>query len=118
MSVYRFSFWVDHVYDGDTLVGVLTADAGLGVDVSFGQPGKPTTYWRVRLLGVDAPELADAGGVEARDYARTLIPASTSISIDSARWDKYGRRVDALVELPDGRDMATVMVEAGHATPL
>ena len=48
---------------------------------------------RIRLIGVFAPELNEPGGIEARDYLRSLLPIGTKITLEFDRhlYDRYGR---------------------------
>jgi micrococcal nuclease len=74
------SMVVSHVHDGDTLF--LTDSAG--------------TELKVRLIGIDTPELrpaAECYAVEARDYLRQLAPDGTTlrVSADAEPLDQYGR---------------------------
>ena len=84
------------VTDGDTVV-VLTG-------------GKTK---KVRLYGIDAPELHQAGGKEAVDFATKLLLFET-VSLSIIDQDQYGRSV-ALIRLDDGRIANEEMVREGHA---
>lgn len=101
MYVYRAV--VVSVHDGDTL----TLDVDLGFYVRVRQA--------CRVLGVNAAELGTDSGRAARDFLRKLLPAGTALQVTSVHADKYGGRFDGLVLLPNGRDLADVLVEAGHA---
>ncbi|MGA0615932.1 thermonuclease family protein [Paracoccus sp. KR1-242] len=81
-----------HVHDGDTI--------GRGKD-------------RIRIWGIDAPELTEPGGPASRAHLRNLI-AGQRLTCDLIDVDRYGRRVMRCV-LPDGRDVACEMVAAGAA---
>lgn len=96
---------VDQVHDGDTV--------DIRLDLGFDL----TVYARVRVYGINAPELSnpDGSGVAARDYARTLLPAGASVRVVSHGWDKFGGRIDGDIQLPDLRDFSTLMLLAGHA---
>lgn len=96
---------VDHVHDGDTVD--VRLDAGFDL----------TIYARVRVYGINAPELSTAAGKTARDYAKQLLPAGADVSVLSHGWDKYGGRVDGDIALPDGRDFGQSMLAAGQAVP-
>lgn len=76
---------------------------------------------RVRLLGIDAPEMGRDGGPdqyyarESRDYLRRLIDGrSIRLETDGQGPDRYGRLL-AYVFLPDGRMANEVLVEQGLA---
>jgi micrococcal nuclease len=95
---------VERVVDGDTL---------LLVDRE-----------RVRLIGVDAPEIAhrehpldDPFGREAKEYIRGLAEGRlVTLSFDEADGvlDRYGRTL-AYVTLPDGRLLNLEVIRAGFA---
>lgn len=88
---------VTHVSDGDTL----WIKAGRGVAPS-----------KVRLLGLDAPELCQAGGVAARAALQALV-ANKPVQVAVNFQDSYGRDLARLQV--DGRDVGAALVSAGHA---
>jgi len=96
---------VDLVHDGDTI--------DIALDVGF----DITIYARVRVFGINAPELSTDAGKAARDYARTLLPVGTAVEVVSHGWDKYGGRVDGEIMFASGDDFATAMLDSGHAVP-
>ncbi len=87
---------VVRVRDGDSLV---VRAAGAGVEV--------------RLDGVDAPELAQAHGAEAKRRTADLALGRTVRVVGQGR-DKYERTL-AEVFLPDGRSLNRELVSAGYA---
>ena len=46
-----------------------------------------------------------------------LLPAGLWVTVQTFKPDKYGGRYDALITLPDGRDVTTVMCTDGYAAP-
>ena len=97
---------VDYVQDGDTVYCKLD----LGFDI--------TVYARVRLFGINAPEISTDAGKEARAFARQTLPVGKEVLVTSYGWDKYGGRVDGRIEYVDqgqNYNFATVMVDSGHA---
>lgn len=68
---------------------------------------------RVRLFGIDAPELAQPGGRESREYLAGLV-LRKQVELIVRDTDQYGRTV-AVVQLLDGREANALMVQAGHA---
>ena len=76
-SCYAYSFIgrVDYVLDGDTLSVV--SDGG---------------YHRVRVTGIDAPELSQPYGLEAARVMRKLVQGQT-VLVSVVEEDKYGREV-------------------------
>ena len=102
-----YSGVVDSVHDGDTI--------NIKLDVGFDL----TVYARVRVMGINAPELSTAAGKAARDYAQSLLSVGEPVKVVSYGWDKFGGRIDASISynLSDPHDFATAMINAGHAVP-
>lgn len=97
---------IDKVIDGDTIVATLD----LGWHIAKQQE-------HIRIAGINAPEMNTPEGVDARDFAMSLLlPEGTVVTLTSHSLDKYGRTLGSLT-LADGRDFATVMVAEGHAVP-
>jgi endonuclease YncB( thermonuclease family) len=76
---------------------------------------------RIRLLDCWAPELRDAGGLEAKRYLETLIEGKDvtlqiDLEADGRFGDKmsFGRVLGRI--LVDGKDVSELMIEAGFAT--
>jgi micrococcal nuclease len=93
---------VTHVADGDTL------------EVEFDDPGSPV---RVRLLGIDAPELDSEHGEAAKRYAFARAGNQrVTIRLDQLQStrDKYGRLL-AYVYLPNHELLNNSLVRDGHA---
>ena len=91
---------VSRVIDGDT---VWLAQSGIG---------KPV---KVRINGIDAPEICQAGGVAARDaLAGKVLGKSVQIVVPKSRSrDDYGRVLGALEF--NGEDIGRWMVQSGQA---
>lgn len=100
------------VRDGDTLTmdidqALSTWHHGLGIRLCWsGSPG-----------GLNAWEKNTEGGKAATRNLASLLTLGQRYDITSLRWDKYAERIDALVTLPDGRDLGRVLVETGWAAP-
>jgi micrococcal nuclease len=98
---------VDRVIDGDTFEA--SAAIWLGQQISV----------RVRIAGIDAPELRARCDAErrraeaARSYLGQRIEGG-EVRLSSVRYDKYGGRVDASVTDLRG-DIAYAMIRAGLA---
>lgn len=86
---------VERVDDGDTLRVVMNGETV-----------------RVRIFGIDAPELDQPYGREALDAARRLLTDRT-IGVVPRDTDPYGRLVASLTL--DGRDVGQELVRAGAA---
>jgi micrococcal nuclease len=85
------------VHDGDTLT-VLTEDK---------------TQVKVRLWGIDAPEIKQDFGRKARETLEELT-AGKNVEIEADKSDRYGRIVSK-VTLSDGKDAGSEMLRAGYA---
>lgn len=94
---------VDLVHDGDTV--------NVKLDVGFDL----TVYARVRVHGINAPELSTKAGKAARDYGQALLPAGTPVSVMSLGWDKYGGRIEGDINVDGLGDYGAALVAAGHA---
>lgn len=110
-----FSLLVTSVYDGDTIDGDFTADAGLNVGVVF-------RGWRLRLFGINTPELRStdpavkANAYACRDYLRTLVAPGDRLSVSSYSFDNYGKRIDGIPTTSGGVDLCQAMLTYGHGT--
>ena len=78
---YTYPALVDRIVDGDTLLVVIGAGFGNVV------------HWRLRLRGIDCPELSTAEGREAKRYVEVLLPRGARIVIKSTKTDLHGRFV-------------------------
>jgi micrococcal nuclease len=114
------------IHDGDTLdVDLLlipgrrhlVGDKDFGFNVHRDAAGVWIRRQSVRLLGCNAPELATPAGKIALAYLETILHLGDIVTLVSHSWDKYGGRIDGDIGLPDGRDLATVMIAAGQAAP-
>ncbi|MEY4099283.1 MAG: hypothetical protein RL300_454 [Pseudomonadota bacterium] len=88
---------VTYVSDGDTL---------------WIKPDDGSAARKVRLLGLDAPEICQAGGVAARDALQALVvdqPVQVRVNFQ----DTYGRDLGNL--RVSGRDVGALLVAAGQA---
>lgn len=68
-----------------------------------------------RLRGVDAPELDTVEGKEARAFLVDRFFGDPNLIIESYRDRQSFARWIVDAWLPDGRSLADVLVEAGHA---
>jgi len=76
---------------------------------------------RVRLLGIDSPELKSPGGPESAARLRELVEGKV-VRLDfspplEARVDDMWGRLLARISVR-GRDVARILLDEGHATPL
>ena len=106
-SEQRVPATVLSVYDGDTI----TVEARIW-------PGL-TWMGSVRVRGVDTPEIRGkcaaekAAAIAARNFVRNAV--GDAVTLAGVAHGKYAGRVVADVVLSDGRNLATVLIEAGYA---
>jgi endonuclease YncB( thermonuclease family) len=101
---------VVNVVDGDT------CDVDLSTDVGF--ESTSVQRRRIRILGVDTPEVSTPEGKVARDYARTRW-TGVEVVVTVVKFDKYGGRHDGRITAaaPGGVDWATDIIAAGLGKP-
>ncbi len=88
-------------------------EAGVVTRVVDGDTIELTGVGRVRLHGIDAPELAQPYGTEAKQYLQERIEGRRVELVPTDR-DRYGRLV-AWVYLPEGGSTQVALLEAGLA---
>lgn len=81
-------------------------------DTLWVQPSLGGAPRKLRLHGVDAPEICQSGGMAARDALRALVDQRT-LMVRVKFQDDYGRGL-ARIEV-GGQDVAAALVLAGHA---
>lgn len=71
----------------------------------------------IRFVDINAPELSEEGGDEAKEFLRTRIEGEEiDIEIDrNHRVDKYGRLLGRIRHR--GLDMGEMLIATGHAKP-
>lgn len=101
-QAYEYNATVVRVLDGDTIV--------MDVDLGF------FMYVRMscRLFGINAIELHDAGGSQAKTHLSSLLPAGTEVVVKSVQPDKYAGRFDGVVMLGD-TNINQTLVDQGYA---
>ncbi len=115
MDVWTYWFTIHHVWDGDTCMGVL--DVGLGIYLGR----EPGPLYSIRLAGINTPEINAPDpvvrqvAIDARDYLRSLVQPGDVCRVDSVSWDKYSRRIDAILTSPSGVNLNQAMLDSGHA---
>ncbi|MCK5580183.1 MAG: thermonuclease family protein [Candidatus Omnitrophica bacterium] len=94
--LYTYVAVVQRVVDGDTLV--LNIDCGFGVWLEQ----------RVRLKGIDTPEMTTIKGKQAKQYVEQALLKSKFVVIKSYGWGKFGRAVVGVFYLPKEKDARVV----------
>jgi len=122
MSDYTYDAVVKSVHDGDTI----TVDMDLGLDMTL-------RNFKIRLFGINCPELVTPEGKKAQAFLAQIIPVGTAIVVETVKdkQEKYGRYLGKLykavqgsptLKLPVIRQDGTVslnelLVENGFAKP-
>lgn len=101
--MYRYRAVVVRVLDGDTVI--------LDVDLGF----YVTVRQSCRLMGINARELHEPGGPEARNHLLSLLPERASINVESIQPDKYAGRFDGIIFVMPGISVNEFMVRDGYA---
>ncbi len=99
----RFAYvaYLTNVVDGDTIV----VDVDLGFNVFVEQ--------RLRLRGIDAPEINSPEGIEAKIFLEERLKRSRKIVIKTYGNDKYGRRLADVLHLHGEEDPKKIL-EKGY----
>lgn len=100
---------VRRVVDGDTIR--VDLDLGFGIMMR----GEDGGGMAIRLLGINARELHDPGGKEAKANLESILPVDAIVSLHTVKVDKFGGRYDAVIELADGTDLDLLLVTTGWA---
>mgnify|MGYP003094698964 FL=1 len=98
LSAHAWPATVLDVHDGDT--------------VTVAPMGDVRVPMKLRLYGIDAPELEQKGGPQSRDHLLSLVRPGQGVEVIKMSTDKYGRTV-ALVATD--RVLNADMLEAGQA---
>ncbi len=96
--IWSFPAVVDRIVDGDTIevhMQVTAVEERHGVDC--------------RIEGINALELRDKFGGEARDALAKILPVGTPVILVHRRREKFGRFL-VRVTLPDGSDVSDKML--------
>jgi micrococcal nuclease len=112
--LYNYRAHVIRVLDGDTV----DVAVDLGFHIMLGE--------RVRLAGINAPEIHSkdaaekAAGAKAAAALAEMLPCGDLVTIKTAKADaeqeKFGRWL-AQINLADGRDVATVLLQQNLVKP-
>lgn len=98
------------VATADSFMGrVIRVGDGDTIDIAFGEAGEKV---RVRLYGLDAPELAQPHGREARDFLSKLL-MNRDVRVEKQDLDQFGRVVGQVFD--SGLSVNLTLVASGHA---
>lgn len=105
--MFEYRAQVLKITDGDTVV--------LSVDLGF----HTHRVEPFRVLGINTPEIRGDErplGLQAKREVGVLLPYGSKVKIRTEKQDKYGRYLCS-IELHDGTDLATHLLEGGWALP-
>lgn len=102
--MYEYTATIAKVIDGDTVDCVI--DLGLRVFVKQ----------RVRLFGINAPEMSSPGGPPAKRRLQELLPVGAEVVIRTHKdkQEKYGRYLGVFID-SDGHEVNQRLVHEGLA---
>ena len=104
LAAQEWEAQVRRVVDGDTIW--VTRDKG---------DGKGERNVKLRLRGIDAPEMCQDGGEAARRALQQLAKKGQRVQVRVIARDQYGRSVADVWREGDGENLAARMVEDGWA---
>lgn len=111
MELYEYEGTVLRVVDGDTV----DVELKRTVDFGFNIIQTTTHKLKVRLYGVNAPELSTPEGKEVRVWLiEQVMGKPILVRTFKDRTEKYGRYLATLIV--HGEDINRLMVETGRAT--
>lgn len=112
-KIFTYAARVERVIDGDTLLAQI--DCGFGI----------YTRQRLRLRGIDAPELKTDAGLRAKRYVEECLSACPFVIIRTHKSDKYDRYLADVFYQPraaavnaaarDGDYLNQELLDRGHA---
>jgi micrococcal nuclease len=106
--MFQYRATIIRVIDGDTVEAL--------VDLGF----RITTTQRLRLYGINAPELHKVAQIKAAKAAKAaledLLPAGADVTIETSKSDDWGRWLATIIK--DGENINKWMVKNGYAVQL
>lgn len=89
---FTYKAWVDKIIDGDTI--------WLNIDMGF----ETIIRQKIRLRGVDTPEIHFNEGKQARDFVKRQLSPCPFVIIKTYKTDKYDRYIADLFYLKEEKD--------------
>jgi len=96
-----------------TCLAALCITGAVAIDGDTIRLDSPGQNLRLRVWGINAPEIRDPGGVDASRALAALIKGQT-LACDLMDVDRYDRPV-IRCKLPSGADLSCEMIRQGHA---
>ena len=100
---FTYEALLERIVDADTF------------DVELDLGMRVTLRVRLRLAGVNAPEMSTEAGRVATSYLKETLPVGSRLVVRTYKPDKYGRAL-ADVATPHIPDLAMHLVHIGYAT--
>ncbi len=107
-QLYTYEAQIERVVDGDTMWTLIRLTE---------------SEWRrekLRLRGIDCPELGSAAGEAAKRFVQAQAARATRVVITTTKPDKWDRYLsDVFLAMPDGAELFlnNRLLEVGHARP-
>jgi len=98
-QLYTYAAVIERIIDGDTLLALI--DCGFHTALRM----------RLRLKGIDAPEIDSKDGIKARAFVEKALKKSPLIGIKTYRADKYSRYLADIFYLPGETDPHKIISE-------
>jgi micrococcal nuclease len=101
--MYEYNATLIKIVDGDTI--------DVRIDLGF----HVFKIERVRLAGINAPEMKMPGGPVAKAYLAALLPLGSSVLVQTQKniYDRYGRYIAEV--MVDSINVSQKMLESGNA---
>lgn len=106
---------ITYDYSKAKVLGVIDGDT---VDVEIDYGFRIVQSHRVRLAGIDAPEVNRIGpeGENARDWLRALLPVGCPVQLVTEKpADKYGRYLAWILRPNESVSINEQLIKSGHA---
>jgi endonuclease YncB( thermonuclease family) len=101
-DLYIYQAMIERFIDGDTL--------SVNVDVGFGI----WTHQKLRLRGLDCPELGTQDGLRAKTFVESELKDCPFVIIKTHKSDKYDRYLVDVFYLPKEQDPAVVVAQGKY----
>jgi len=95
---WTYVAYIERIIDGDTLIAT--------IDCGFGHETSPL---RLRLRGIDTPELRFRAGTRARDHVIEVLSEVEFVIVTTSKTDTYGRWLADITYLPGEEDPQLVL---------
>ncbi|MBA4137559.1 MAG: hypothetical protein C0518_09610 [Opitutus sp.] len=106
VDLFTYAAVISRVVDGDTLAITVALPRGYHYEM------------KLRLRGLDCPEMDTDAGKAAKRFTASLVASATAVTIYTTKPDKYDRYLaDVFLTSADGEDvfLNNELLKAGHA---